>query len=275
MKTFFKWQGNKSKHFKYIIPEIPTDFKKYIEPFVGSGAVFLKIQPKRWIINDLNENNISIWKLAKENPKFIEQKFKSFQSHFPTKTNPEKLKYCREQTASLNSMKKTNEYTVLYLLMTYCAYLGVILFGKCFYFRNLEMNIYVKNKHFFLNPSYFDNLKNVSTFLNKTKGTIMNEDYKKILQKAKEGDFVFMDPPYKEEHDYGFKYNKDENVNRQFLDDLKEQCDSLDRKNVKWIMTQADTKSVRETFHHYIIKKYPVYRRGSKCYKNELLIKNF
>ena len=71
MKTFFKWQGNKSKHFKYIIPEIPTDFKKYIEPFVGSGAVFLKIEPKRWIINDLNENNISIWKLAKENPKFI------------------------------------------------------------------------------------------------------------------------------------------------------------------------------------------------------------
>ena len=97
----------------------------------------------------------------------------------------------------------------------------------------------------------------------------------KILQRAKEGDFVFMDPPYEEEHDYGFKYNKDENLNRQFLEELKQQCDSLDRKNVKWIMTQADTKSVLEIFQHYTIKKYPVYRRGNKCYKNEVLIKNF
>jgi hypothetical protein len=40
-------------------------------------------------------------------------------------------------------------------------------------------------------------------------------------------------------------------------------------------MTQADTKQVREAFKDYIIKEYPVYRRGNNCYKNELLIKNY
>ena len=35
MKTFIKWQGNKSKHLKKIIPYIPIFSGIYIEPFIG------------------------------------------------------------------------------------------------------------------------------------------------------------------------------------------------------------------------------------------------
>ena len=58
LKTFVKWSGNKSKHLKYILPHIPK-FERYIEPFVGSGALFLKLQPDKWIINDLNKDLIN------------------------------------------------------------------------------------------------------------------------------------------------------------------------------------------------------------------------
>ena len=112
-------------------------------------------------------------------------------------------------------------------------------------------------------------------FLNSTKGKIYNDDYKKILQKAKEDDFVFLDPPYIEHHKYGFKYNKNEKLDIDFLNELKLQCEVLDKKNVKWLMTQADTKEIRKIFKGYVMKEYPVYRRGNKCYKNELLVKNF
>jgi 23S rRNA maturation mini-RNase III len=60
-----------------------------------------------------------------------------------------------------------------------------------------------------------------------------------------------------------------------FLFQLKKQCDVLHKKKVKWIMTQSDTKKVRQIFEDYTIKEYPVYRRGNKCYKNELLVKNY
>ena len=60
-----------------------------------------------------------------------------------------------------------------------------------------------------------------------------------------------------------------------FLNELKLQCEVLDKKNVKWLMTQADTKEIRRIFKGYVMKEYPVYRRGNKCYKNELLVKNF
>ena len=63
MKTCFKWQGNKSKQLKYLTKEIPAQYNTYIEPFVGSGALFLYLEPKKWIINDLNKYNYKIWKL--------------------------------------------------------------------------------------------------------------------------------------------------------------------------------------------------------------------
>lgn len=275
MKTFFKWQGNKSKHFKYILPELPSHYDTYVEPFVGSGALFLHVEPKKWIINDLNKDNINIWKLVKNDPEYIKREFFKFKRHFLKKTKREKLLYCRKKTNELNTMKESKERIVLYMLMTYCAYLGNIFFHHKFYFRILEMNIYINNRYFFLEPSYFHNVFQVSKFLNSTKGKIYNDDYKKILQKAKEDDFVFLDPPYIEDHKYGFKYNKNEKLDIDFLNELKLQCEVLDKKNVKWLMTQADTKEIRKIFKGYVMKEYPVYRRGNKCYKNELLVKNF
>jgi DNA adenine methylase len=275
MKTFFKWQGNKSKHFKYILPELPSQYNTYIEPFIGSGALFLYLEPKKWIINDLNQDNISMWELATNDPQYIKKEFLKFKRHFLKKTNKEKLLYCRKKTNELNTIIKSKKKTIFYMLMSYCAYLGVIFRKNKFYFTSLEMRVYIDNRCFFLEPSYFGNLFQVSNFLNSKKGKIYNEDYKKILKKAKQGDFVFLDPPYIEEHNYGFKYNKNENLDTKFMSQLKKQCDTLHKKNVKWLMTQADTKQVREAFKDYIIKEYPVYRRGNNCYKNELLIKNY
>lgn len=47
MKTFIKWSRNKSKHINKIKKFIPTEYDVYIEPFVGSGAVFLNLKPQK------------------------------------------------------------------------------------------------------------------------------------------------------------------------------------------------------------------------------------
>lgn len=46
MKTFINWQGNKTRYLKHILPLIPDNYNTYIEPFVGSGALLLKLEPK-------------------------------------------------------------------------------------------------------------------------------------------------------------------------------------------------------------------------------------
>jgi hypothetical protein len=35
---------------------------------------------------------------------------------------------------------------------------------------------------------------------------------------------------------------------------------------MKWLMTQADTKDVKDTFKEFTIKKFSVYRFGKKAY---------
>ena len=139
----------------------------------------------------------------------------------------------------------------------------------------MDLNIYTKNNYPFLSQITFNNIINVSNFLNGTKGVIFNTDYKKVLNKAKKGDFVFLDPPYIEEHNYSFNYNKNEQLDMKFLKEILIEVRKLDDRDVKWMMTQADTKDVKKLFKGYIIKHFPVYRAQTKTYVKELLIMNY
>jgi len=78
LKTFVKWSGNKSMHLKHLLPYIPEKFNRYIEPFVGSGALFLNLEPEKWIINDINKDVICLWKLVQEDPEYLIKTFKRF-----------------------------------------------------------------------------------------------------------------------------------------------------------------------------------------------------
>ena len=52
MKPFFKWSGGKRKELEIIKAYMPHDFETYYEPFVGGGALWLDLCPRRSVIND-------------------------------------------------------------------------------------------------------------------------------------------------------------------------------------------------------------------------------
>ena len=191
-------------------------------------------------------------------------------------TNREKIDYCRDITRELEHMEYDIVRTGLYMLMKYCVYMGNIFVKNKFYFNSLDLPITLNNKYFFLESGIHTNILNISDYLNlSTYNKIYNEDYKKILSTTRKGDFIFLDPPYTETHDYQFNYNKDEILDNKFIDDLYKEVCKLDEKHVKWMMTQADTKKIRDVFRKYNILKYPVYRRLNKSYSYELLIMNY
>lgn len=63
-----KWPGGKEKELKYIIPNLPT-FERYIEPFVGGGAVFMGVRAKEYHINDLSEELIQLYEYIRSSDK--------------------------------------------------------------------------------------------------------------------------------------------------------------------------------------------------------------
>ena len=57
-----KWAGGKEQELKYIIPNLPTNFNNYYEPFVGGGAVYTALQADHYFINDKSTELILLYK---------------------------------------------------------------------------------------------------------------------------------------------------------------------------------------------------------------------
>jgi len=275
-KTFIRWFGNKSKYLKHIIPLLPDRYNTYIEPFLGSGALFMHLQPQKWIVNDINTDLINVWKHIKSSDKLFIHEIKSFGKQFVKLSNDDKIIVCRQiVTQILPTMQYNLQRAVTFLLMKFCVYMGILIQNHKYRFSGLENTIYYNRPLYFLSQTYFDVLRNTSIFLNSSTGSIFNKDFKSILHMAKEGDFVFLDPPYFDDHEYCVQYNHNENINTYFIEELLQQLITLDKKNVKWLLTQADNKVVRKLFKKYHITSYKVFRIRSGKYKKELIIKNY
>lgn len=72
MKSFIKWAGGKEKELPFILSNLPQTFDRYIEPFVGGGAVYFAINKSNSIINDKSKELIKLYRFIKTgNEKFL------------------------------------------------------------------------------------------------------------------------------------------------------------------------------------------------------------
>lgn len=275
MKTFLRRPGNKSKHLKHILPLIPKNYNTYIEPFVGTGALFLELEPKKWIINDMNKDIISIWNLVKTDPEYLLDEIQKFSKMFLPLNNEEKLKLCKEIVSRMDTYK-SKKRTVMYLLMIYCSFRGVLEYRNTFHIESLYGDIFRKNQCHVFTEKYKDKINRVHSLIQQ--GQILNKDYKHALSKARKGDFVFLDPPYIEEKTYNFQYNKREVLDNSFSKELKIELLKLDKKEIKWMMTQIDTPNIRKLFNSYNVHEYINSQSFGNCNgsgKKELIITNY
>ena len=61
MKTFIKYPGGKVNELNTIKENLPPIVKRYFEPFVGGGSVFLGLELKNSHINDISEDLILLF----------------------------------------------------------------------------------------------------------------------------------------------------------------------------------------------------------------------
>ena len=52
LSPIVKWAGGKEQELKYILPNLPSVFSRFVEPFVGGGAVYFSMNCKDLLIND-------------------------------------------------------------------------------------------------------------------------------------------------------------------------------------------------------------------------------
>ncbi len=112
------------------------------------------------------------------------------------------------------------------------------------------------------------------------KAEIQNKDYREVLEKAEPGDFVYLDPPYVKTVNYYGIDSFDIDKSRE----LKQEIDKLDKKKVKFLLSNSNLKLTKDIF---LKKKYSIkqvnatrtmnrrtYNKSSNK-PNEILIANF
>lgn len=67
LSPVIKWAGGKETELKYILPNIPERFDRYLEPFVGGGAVYFALDCDAFLINDKSVELMTLYKLIQRN----------------------------------------------------------------------------------------------------------------------------------------------------------------------------------------------------------------
>ena len=188
-KSFLKWAGGKFSLLPTLIPIVQSCTGKggrYIEPFVGGGALALNIPsglPK--VINDTNPGVVAVWQtLQDRGADFIEDVNPYFRGE-----NTEKAFYTIRNTFN-RSLKDNGDVR---LRAMYFLYLNRHCFnGLCRFNKKGEFNVpYGRYKSI-----YFPE-KELLHAIEVMKNTqIHQNDFRAVMATATQGDVVYCDPPY-------------------------------------------------------------------------------
>ncbi len=184
--TFLKWAGGKRRTLTDLEALFPPKIDRYFEPFLGGGAVFFfikqKYDPKFCMISDINKDLIETYKAVRDNPKEL----MGFLNYFK-KENSDKFYYSTRERFNKNAIKGLRRCAAFIYLNKTC-FNGLYRVNS----KN-EFNVpYGKHK----NPEIY-NENSIFLASQLLKGVkIKHQDYRKILNYIKKGDFAYLDPCY-------------------------------------------------------------------------------
>ncbi|MHA1299765.1 MAG: DNA adenine methylase [Candidatus Helarchaeota archaeon] len=265
---FVKWAGGKRQLLSQLDTYLPDSFNKYIEPFVGGGALFFYLLPKNAILIDNNEELINCYNVIKNN---VEELIQSLKTHKNEKNYFYDIRNVdrTDEFKKWSNVKKASRT----IFLNRCCYNGLYRVNSKGQF-NVPFGRYK-------NPKFCDerNLRAVHQVLQNVK--IVLGSFEKCLQYAEKDDMIYLDPPY-------FPISKTANFtnytkeifgeNEQYR--LKKVFDELDKRGCKVLLSNSYCELILDLYKDYKIEEVKAKRAinslGSKRGKiKEVLIRNY
>lgn len=238
--------GGKCRIASKIVPYFP-EHKIYVEPFMGSGAVYLnKCLTEKEVINDLDEAIHTFWKVVKKHGRAFDAKNQKVPYNFTT----DKSVWQRFKKRVKVKSPLTSLYRALYVIVnSWCGNTGGWGGAK------KKTKTYIRKLGLIQ-----DRMKNT---------TVLQKDYLKVIKKYDSADtFIYLDPPY----DVATKAYYGRVVN------LKELKDALLDLEGKFILSIDITPNTRKLFNEkdsHIKRIRVLYTAGKRKDKMEYLVSNF
>lgn len=259
----FPYQGSKRNIAAQILPYIPQNTNRIIEPFCGTGAISIACAThgiaKKFILNDLNEALILLWKEILENP---EKLLKQYQYLWNQQ---------QENTKDF-FIQIRNEFNLTHQPHHFLYLLARIVKGSVRYNNNGEFNQSADNRRLGMKPELMaKNIFSVSEIM-RNKTSLSSMDFRKIIDVTTDEDVIYLDPPYqgtsgKRDHRY---------LEGLSFDDFIAVIDQMNKKNKMFLISydgMTGTKMHGKQLPEYLNLKH-LYINAGKSSQDTLLGRN-
>jgi DNA adenine methylase len=238
-RPLLKWAGGKTQMIPSLIGAMPKSYNKYIEPFIGGGALFFYLSPRFSVIADSNPELISLYKQVARD--------------------------YRPVLALLEKMPNTEDYFYEERSKPFDTLSSVEAAARTIYLNRTCFNgLYRVNKSGGFNVPYgrykepkIANVALLESASEALQGTeIVLGDYKQVLRKfAQKGDFIFLDPPYLPISQYSdFKRYTKEQFYEEDHRDLAAEVAKLSEMGCHVLLTNSNHPLVHELYSDFHIE---------------------
>ena len=293
VKPFVKWAGGKTSLIPQITKYFPFELRngkieKYIEPFVGGGAVLIdilqKYDVKQAYAFDINKDLINCYNVIKYKVEDLIQKLEKKEKEFLALCIDERQKYFYDIRTKYNSYflnaELDAERASEFIFLNRTCFNGLYRVNKSGKF-NVPFGKYK-------NSTICDsrNLRNLSILFENT--IFKCGDYKESESLIDEKAFVYFDPPYRPlSVTSGFTSYTKEDFNDENQKELAKYYNKLNVKNAKLMLSNSNPKNTDENddFFENIYKGFNINEVSAKRMINsnskgrgeisELLITNY
>lgn len=252
-KPFIKWAGGKTQLLQQLKKNMPKNYNKYIEPFLGGGALYFDLNHGNSVISDLNEELIITYKTVQQDVERLIDVLKNIEN---SEENFYKIR--AQNPEELPDISRAARF--IYLNKT------------CF------NGLYRVNKKGKFNVPYGkkvggnflqeERLIECSSILKNT--IILHSKYQDVLEEyCKKGDFVFLDPPYYPVGKFSdFKRYTKESFYHEDQVELRDQFVSLVNKGCNVLLTNSNHQIVLELYKEFEIVEVQTKRMINKDASN-------
>jgi len=297
-KPFVKWAGGKGQLLNKLEKRLPSyvlkekTIPRYVEPFVGGGAMFFYLQGRYEIresyLSDNNEDLILTYKVIKNSAKeLIDELLEIEAFHLEKSEDKRKENYYRIREAynsqEIDYQTKSQEWIER---ASYFIFLNKTCFNGLF--RLNSKGLFNVPFGRYNNPTICDekNLKEVQNALKDT--NLFQGDFTESTEYIDDASFVYLDPPYRplNETSHFTSYSKEgfnDESQRKLADFFKE----MDQRGAKLMLSNSDPKNhdegdgfFDELYKDFNLERIPakrnINRDASRRGKiNELVVRNY
>ncbi len=242
---FLKWVGGKASSLTQLEEFFPREIDRYIEPFLGGGAVFFHLKHRfprmRAFLRDSNKELINCYRVVRDRPVELMARLDHHMEAFQAR-GADYFYLIRKQHDLADDLARAAR-TIFLNKTCFNGLWRVNARG--------EFNTPVGSNK---NPALYDRENLMAASLALRDAQLEAEDFRQVLNEARRGDFIYFDPPYLPISAYSdFKRYTPDQFREADQIELARVFRELDVKGCRLLLSNSDHPRTRELYARYPI----------------------